>query len=63
MRSSPKCCGRCLRNFPFDDDTKSSSILPVLSRVGLLPDTGLTGRKIMVDSYGGLAAHGGGVLR
>lgn len=25
-------------------------------------DTGLTGRKIMVDTYGGLAAHGGGAF-
>jgi len=27
---------------------------------GFNADTGLTGRKIMVDSYGGLAPHGGG---
>lgn len=27
---------------------------------GTLADTGLTGRKIIVDTYGGLAAHGGG---
>ncbi len=25
-------------------------------------DTGLTGRKIMADTYGGLAAHGGGAF-
>src|SRR5207237_8912738 len=25
-------------------------------------DTGLTGRKIIVDSYGGMAAHGGRAL-
>lgn len=25
-------------------------------------DTGLTGRKLMVDTYGGLAAHGGGAF-
>lgn len=25
-------------------------------------DTGLTGRKLMVDTYGGLASHGGGAL-
>jgi S-adenosylmethionine synthetase len=25
-------------------------------------DTGLTGRKIMVDSYGGMAPHGGGAF-
>jgi len=27
---------------------------------GFLNDTGLTGRKIMVDTYGGLVTHGGG---
>ncbi len=27
---------------------------------GFVADTGLTGRKIMVDTYGGLAPHGGG---
>ena len=26
-------------------------------------DTGLTGRKIIVDTYGGKGAHGGGLLR
>ena len=25
-------------------------------------DTGLTGRKIIVDTYGGMAAHGGGAF-
>lgn len=29
---------------------------------GPIADTGLTGRKIMVDSYGGLAPHGGGAF-
>lgn len=29
---------------------------------GSSADTGLTGRKIMVDTYGGLAAHGGGAF-
>lgn len=29
-------------------------------RGGFAADTGLTGRKIMVDTYGGLAPHGGG---
>ena len=29
---------------------------------GTVADTGLTGRKIMVDTYGGLAAHGGGAF-
>ena len=30
---------------------------------GPVGDTGLTGRKIIVDTYGGSAAHGGGCLR
>ena len=29
---------------------------------GFEADTGLTGRKLMVDTYGGLAAHGGGAF-
>lgn len=29
---------------------------------GFAADTGLTGRKIMVDTYGGLAPHGGGAF-
>ena len=29
---------------------------------GFEADTGLTGRKLMVDTYGGLASHGGGAL-
>ena len=29
---------------------------------GPAADTGLTGRKLMVDSYGGLASHGGGAF-
>ena len=29
---------------------------------GTLADSGLTGRKIIVDTYGGVAAHGGGCL-
>ena len=29
---------------------------------GAVADTGLTGRKIMVDTYGGLAHHGGGAF-
>lgn len=31
-------------------------------RGGFAADTGLTGRKIMVDTYGGLAPHGGGAF-
>lgn len=29
---------------------------------GFMNDTGLTGRKIMVDTYGGLTSHGGGAF-
>jgi S-adenosylmethionine synthetase len=29
---------------------------------GFVADTGLTGRKLMVDTYGGLAPHGGGAF-
>lgn len=29
---------------------------------GFVADTGLTGRKLMVDSYGGIAHHGGGAM-
>jgi S-adenosylmethionine synthetase len=29
---------------------------------GFFADTGLTGRKIMVDSYGGMMPHGGGAF-
>ena len=29
---------------------------------GPAADTGVTGRKLMVDTYGGLAAHGGGAF-
>ena len=29
---------------------------------GFEADTGLTGRKLMADTYGGLAPHGGGAL-
>jgi len=49
--------------FPFDNDTEIL-INPSGRFVegGPAADTGLTGRKIMVDSYGGLAAHGGGAF-
>ena len=49
--------------FPFDNDTE---ILVNPSgrfvKGGPDADTGLTGRKLMVDSYGGLAHHGGGAF-
>jgi S-adenosylmethionine synthetase len=49
--------------YPFDDETEIL-INPSGRFVegGPAADTGLTGRKIMVDTYGGLAAHGGGAF-
>jgi len=54
---------QCFEDFPLDDDTEIL-INPSGSFVegGPAADTGLTGRKIMVDTYGGLASHGGGAL-
>jgi len=54
---------QCFESFPFDDDTEIL-INPSGRFVegGPAADTGLTGRKIMVDTYGGLASHGGGAL-
>ena len=52
-----------LRIFPADEDTEiliNPSGRFVLG--GIETDTGLTGRKLMVDTYGGLAPHGGGAL-
>ena len=37
-------------------------IQPALRELPPEADTGLTGRKLMVDTYGGLAPHGGGAL-
>ncbi|MDC7248443.1 MAG: methionine adenosyltransferase [Sphaerochaetaceae bacterium] len=50
-------------DFPIDVDTNiliNPSGKFVLG--GPAADTGLTGRKIIVDTYGGLAAHGGGAF-
>jgi S-adenosylmethionine synthetase len=50
-------------DFSFDDDTEiliNPSGRFVIG--GPTSDTGLTGRKLMVDTYGGLASHGGGAL-
>lgn len=51
------------KEFPFDEQTE---ILVNPSgrfvKGGPAADTGLTGRKLMVDSYGGLASHGGGAF-
>lgn len=49
--------------FPFDD--KTEILVNPSGRFvngGPAADTGLTGRKLMVDTYGGLAAHGGGAF-
>lgn len=54
---------QCFEDFPFDDETEiliNPSGQFVLG--GPAADTGLTGRKIMVYTYGGLASHGGGAL-
>lgn len=54
---------QCFEDLPFDDETEiliNPSGQFVLG--GPAADTGLTGRKIMVDTYGGLASHGGGAL-
>ena len=52
-----------LFGFPFDSDTEVL-INPSGRFVtgGFEADTGLTGRKLMADTYGGLALHGGGAL-
>ena len=54
---------QCFEDFTMDDDTEIL-INPSGRFVegGPAADTGLTGRKIMVDTYGGLASHGGGAL-
>jgi S-adenosylmethionine synthetase len=54
---------KCFEKFPIDDETEIL-INPSGRFVegGPSADTGLTGRKIMVDTYGGLASHGGGAL-
>jgi len=51
------------RDIPLDDEAElliNPSGIFVLG--GFDADTGLTGRKLMVDSYGGLAHHGGGAF-
>lgn len=54
---------KCFADFPFDD--KTEVLINPSGRFvvgGPEADTGLTGRKLMVDTYGGLAAHGGGAF-
>ena len=52
-----------LRPFPADEDTRIY-INPSGRFVcgGLDADTGLTGRKLMVDAYGSMVPHGGGAF-
>lgn len=54
---------KCIPEKYLDTDTKSL-INPTGRFVigGPYSDSGLTGRKIIVDSYGGLARHGGGAF-
>ena len=54
---------QCFEDFPFDENTEIL-INPSGRFVegGPAADTGLTGRKMMVDTYGGLALHGGGAF-
>ena len=54
---------QCFEDFPFDDDTEIF-VNPSGRFVegGPAADTGLTGRKMMVDTFGGLALHGGGAF-
>lgn len=50
-------------DFPFDEDT--DILINPSGRFiigGPAADTGLTGRKLMVDTYGGFTAHGGGAF-
>jgi len=51
-----------LVEFGLDHDDKRVLVNPTgrFEIGGPKADTGLTGRKIMVDSYGGMAPHGGG---
>ena len=52
-----------LQEIPMDEDAEilvNPSDRFVLG--GFEADTGLTGRKLMVDTYGGLVPHGGGAL-
>lgn len=48
----------------LEDDNDKILINPTgkFEQGGFFADTGLTGRKIMVDTYGGLAPHGGGAF-
>ena len=52
----------CCEDFPIDDTEIFVNPSGRFVQGGPDADTGLTGRKIMVDTYGGLALHGGGAL-
>lgn len=54
---------KCFEDFQFDLGTEIF-INPSgkFTIGGPAADTGLTGRKLMVDTYGGLTSHGGGAL-
>jgi len=51
---------RCSRRL-HHNETEWQSIRPAISSLAAGRDCGLTGRKIIVDTYGGAAPHGGGV--
>jgi S-adenosylmethionine synthetase len=54
-----------LREFPELDASKARILVNPTGRFeigGPKADTGLTGRKIIVDTYGGYAPHGGGAF-
>ncbi len=54
-----------LREFPEIDATAAKVLVNPTGRFeigGPKADTGLTGRKIIVDTYGGMAPHGGGAF-
>ena len=53
----PKRYYRALRDIKFHINPTGSFV-----KGGPMADTGLTGRKIIVDTYGGVGSHGGGAL-
>ena len=54
--------GQIINALPEFKNAKNILVNPagLFCRGGVAADTGLTGRKIMVDTYGGLIPHGGG---
>ena len=58
-RSSPALCRTiCLTRTPASSSTRPDAS----SSAGPAGDSGLTGRKLIVDTYGGYAHHGGGAF-